>query len=307
MRLSPGARRALAVLLVAGPTAAMGWMVWKNAAAVRSYPWQVDLPRLALSIAAHVAVLAWGVWVWSRVQERFEHAPVRFTRLLRFWFLSNLARYVPGLQFVAVAQMSAAHGHRRLVMVASLLAQTGLSLLSAIIVAAWTLGDRTPPGSLALGTGATVLGVIAVHPAVLAWGLRLISRIARREPIVWNGSWAAGMEVLALSCVSWGLYGIAYYLFLTSLSPLSVALLPQLTGINALSFAAGLLAFVIPGGWGVREVTMTGLLTPLMPAAVAAVLSAASRLWSVAAELGGGGLSLLLDRRGAAEPPPAIR
>ena len=51
---------------------------------------------------------------------------------------------------------------------------------------------------------------------------------------------------------------------------------------------------------------MTGLLTPLMPAAVAAVLSAASRLWSVAAELGGGGLSLLLDRRSAAEPP-AIR
>jgi glycosyltransferase 2 family protein len=256
----------------------------------------VDGPLLAVSVVAHVGVLAWGVWVWSRVQDRFEHAPVRFTSLLRFWFLSNLARYVPGLQFIAVAQMSGAEGHRRLVMVASLLAQTGLALLSALVIGAWTLGGRTALGAVPLGLAASGLAVAVMHPGLLNWGLDRVSQLARREPVRWNGSWMAGVEVLGLTCLSWLVYGVAYYLFLRSLTPLPVALLPQLTGVNALSFAAGLVAVVVPGGIGPREGAMTWLLTPYLPAGVAALLAAASRLWSVLAELLGGGLSLLAGR-----------
>jgi uncharacterized membrane protein YbhN (UPF0104 family) len=95
------------------------------------------------------------------------------------------------------------------------------------------------------------------------------------------------------------IYGGAYYLFLSSLTPLSAGYLPRLTGINALSFSVGLVFFPVPGGVGLRELTMTGLLNgyvPAVPAGVAAVLSAASRLWSVVAELLGGGLSLLAAR-----------
>jgi glycosyltransferase 2 family protein len=302
VKLSLNARRALAILLVAAPTAMLVRLVLKSLPVIRSHPWEVDAPKLLLSVVAHVAVLSWGVWVWSRVQDRFEHQPVRFVSLLRFWFLSNLARYVPGLQFVAMAQMSATEGHRRLVMVASLLAQTGLALLSALIVSAWTLGGGTRFGAVPLGIAATAIGLAVVHPAVLNWGFGLLSRRARKEPVRWNGRWLDGGEVLVLTSVSWLLYGGAYYLFLDALTPLSASYLPELTGINALSFAAGLVAFVVPGGWGVREYTMTNLLpayVAVVPAGVAAILSAASRLWSVVAELLGGGLSVLASRNAA--------
>jgi hypothetical protein len=299
VKLSTGARRALAIVLVAAPAAMLARLVWKSLPVIRGYPWQVNPPLLLASVVAHVAVLAWGVWVWSRVQDRFEHAPVAFGTLLRFWFLSNLARYVPGLQFVAVAQMSATQGHRRLVMVASLLAQTGLALLSALVVSAWTLGGGTRFGAALLGTGASVVALGVVHPGVLNWGLALLSKLSRREPVRWNGSWLGGVEVLALTCLSWGFYGLAYYLFLRSLTALPLSLLPALSGVNALSFAAGLVAIVVPGGIGPREGAMTILLTPYLPVGVAALLAVASRLWSILAELIGGGVSLLVDRGAA--------
>lgn len=112
--------------------------------------------------------------------------------------------------------------------------------------------------------------------------------------------------LLALSLVSWILYGLVYFLFLASLTPLPLGVLPQLAGVNALSFVAGYLAFVTPGGLGAREAAMTALLLPLVPASVAAVLAVASRLWTIIAEVAGGMLALLLLRRDGipSEPVP---
>ncbi len=291
----PLLRRALATLLVAAPAALLARAVLNNLGAVRAYPWRVEPGLLAASIAANVAVLVWGVWVWSRVQLRFAHAPVPFPALLRFWFLSNLARYVPGFQFLAVAQMSAAQGFRRVVMVTSLLVHTALFLLGALVLGCWTLGAHAVPAApWLLGAAATLGALGAMHPAAINGGLALLTRLARRDGVRWTGSWLSGAELLALACGTWALAGGAYYLFLSSLTPLPVSLLPALAGVNALSFSAGLVVVVVPGGLGVRELTMTTLLSPYLPAGVAALLSAASRLWGIAAELiGGAGVALL--------------
>jgi glycosyltransferase 2 family protein len=295
------AGRLLGALLVAAAVWFLTAAIVDNWEALREHEWRVNPVLLVASVAAHVGVLVWGVLVWGRVQRQFTGAPVRARGLLRIWFLSNLARYIPGkvFQFIAVAHLGRGAGAAPSVLLASLLIHTGLSLLTATLLAGLTLGTQLLPAipPLLPAAAISIAAVIAVHPAPLNAGLRVVARLTRRDLLRWQGSWRDGLGLLLLSLLSWVLYGVAYYLFLAALTPLPPATLPVLAGVNALSFVAGYLAIVTPGGLGVREAAMTALLLPLLPQSVAAVLAIASRLWTIAAEIVGGLLALVLARR----------
>jgi glycosyltransferase 2 family protein len=298
--------RKLATRLVATALIlAAGWFladaIVDNWRALVEFEWQVAPALLLASIAAHVGVLAWGVWVWGRVQRCFAGQPIPQRVLLRIWFLSNLARYIPGkvFQFVAVAHLGRAAGLGSSVLLASLLVHTGVTLLAATVLAGYTLGSLLLPWapSALVGSLAALISILLVHPLPLNAALATLGRLTRRDVLGWRGRWIDGVVLLAFSLFSWLLYGVAYYLFLVSLTPLPIGTLPMLSGVNALSFVAGYLAIVTPGGLGVREAAMTALLLPLLPRSVAAVLAIASRLWTIAAEITGGVLALVLARR----------
>jgi glycosyltransferase 2 family protein len=294
-------RRSVAVALVAAAIWFLVDAIASNWEALREHQWQVDIGLLMGSVVAHVAVLGWGVWVWGRVLRCFGRGEVGLGLLLRIWFLSNLARYIPGkiFQFVAVAQLARGAGLPAGVLLASLLIHTGFALLSAGLLSAWTLGGHlgtAVPFPLIVGA-ATVASAAVVHPTLLNLALSVVSRMARRDLLRWYGRWRDGVLLLLLSVVSWSFYGVAYFLFLAALTPLPISAVPQLSGINALSFVAGYLALVTPGGLGVREAAMTALLLPLLPRSVAAVLAIASRLWTIAAEIIGGMIALIVARR----------
>jgi len=297
--MKQGWRRVAGVLLIAATGWWLGRLIAENWGELRAFDWRAHPVLLTASIAAHVAVLAFGVWVWSRVLRHFDHPPVGLGTLQRIWFLSNLARYVPGkvFQFIAVAQLSRSAGLSGAVLLTSILVHTGITLLSSVVVAAWTLSGGIVPGVDPRwpAAAASVGAVLAVHPALLNRLLAAIPRLLKKDVIRWNGRWRDGVALLALSVVNWMLYGVAYHLFMASLAEVPWGLLPQMAGVNALSFFLGY-ASPLPGGTGLREVAMAELLQPYLPTGVAAVLSIASRLWTIAAELLGGGLALLLVR-----------
>ncbi|WP_420127058.1 lysylphosphatidylglycerol synthase domain-containing protein [Longimicrobium sp.] len=301
--MKPAWRRLLGALLIAATVWWLGRLIADNWAQLRGYDWRVDPALLAASVVAHVAVLGWGVWVWSRILRHFDHPPVRLGMLQRIWWLSNLARYVPGkvFQFIAVAQLSRGAGLSGAVMLTSMLVHTGMALLSAAVVAAWTLAGDVLPGidPRWLMAVATIGAALAVHPAFLNHLLALIPRLLKKEVIRWNAGWMDGLGLLGLSVVSWMFYGVAYHLFVASLADVPWTLLPQMAGVNAFSFFIGY-ASVLPGGMGLREFAMAELLQPYLPAGVAAVLAIASRLWTIAAELIGGSAAALLVRGGPA-------
>lgn len=308
--MKPRWRSLLGVLLIAATAWWLGRLIAENWAGLRGYDWRIHLPLLAASIAAHVLVLAYGVWIWGRVLRHFEHPPVRTRLLQRIWFLGNLARYVPGkvFQFVAVAQMSRSAGLSGGVMLTSLLVHTGFSLLAATVLAAWTLtgGILRHVDPLAAAVVVTLLALCAAHPAFLNRVLGIVPRLLGRETLRWKARWLDGLLLLALSITNWMVYGVAYHLFVAALADVPSRLMPQMAGVNALSFVIGYVS-PLPGGAGLREVAMTELLQPYLPAGVAAVLSLASRLWTIATELIGGAGAAWLARgsHGTVESAPA--
>ena len=307
--MKPAWRRVLGALLIAATAWWLGRLIADNWAGLRAFEWRVKPGLLAASIAAHAAVLAFGVWVWSRVLGFFEHPPVRVATLQRIWFLSNLARYVPGkvFQFLAVAQLSRGAGLSGAVLLTAMLVHTGLTLLASAVVAAWTLAGGIVPGADArtVAIVVSVGAVLAVHPGFLNRLLAVIPRLMKKDVLRWNARWVDGLLLLALAIVNWIGYGAAYHLFVASLADVPLQLLPHLMGVNAFSFLVGY-ASPLPGGAGLREISMTELLKPFVPDAVAAVLALASRLWTIATELLGAALVILLVRAAPADAADAL-
>jgi uncharacterized membrane protein YbhN (UPF0104 family) len=301
-------RRLLTFLLIAAAGGFLFHTASANWADLRGFEWQVRGGVLALSIVAHVGVLAFGVFLWSRVLSHFDGPASAFPTLLRIWSLSNAARYIPGgiWQFLTAAQLSRGAGVSGVLALTSMMVHVLLSLLAAVTVSAIVLPTDLAGlgliGSLPVRAGLIGLAVLVVHPRFINAVLGLVPRLARRDVLVWRGSWADGLGLLLLANVSWLLYGVAYTLFVASLAPVGVNALLPFTAVNALSFTAGYLAVPVPGGVGVRESAMTLLLAPYLPVGVAAIVSIAARLWSIAAELLLVSLGLLLRPREPGSP-----
>lgn len=301
MKLSPAWKRVATAVLVAAAAFFLFRSIARDWPRIRDFDWNVDPLLLAASVLALVGVLTSGALVWSLVLRRFEHPPVALGTLVRISFLSNLARYIPGtvFQFLTAAQMGRAAGLSAVVLLTSLLVHTAGSLLSAAVVSAWTLSPTLLPAlpRSVVGIAVTAAALLCVHPWLLNTALAVLPRLMKREVIRWNGSWAYGIGILALGVVNWALYGGAYWLLLRSLTPVSAAHLPMLSGVNALSFLAGWIVWIAPAGAGPREVVMRSLLLPLLPGGVASIIAVAARLWSIAGELLAGAIALALIRR----------
>ena len=295
-------RPILTAVFIASAAAFLAWTAARNWEDVQRFEWTIRPLLLVGSVAAHVGVLAWGVYVWGRVLRRFGLDAPPFRALLRIWFGSALARYVPGAvwQFVAAAQLARVAGLSPALLLTSMLVHVGFSLLAAAVTAAGTL---SLPALEAAGPMGPIMvlavAIAAVHPMVIGGMVRLVARVSRRSAIAWQGSWIDGLQLFTLSLLSWILYGGAFVLFAASVAELPGGAFLPLTGVNALSFLAGYLVIFAPAGLGVREVSMAMLLGGILPAGVATLLAIGSRLWTVVAELTGGALALLWRSRPA--------
>jgi glycosyltransferase 2 family protein len=305
-------RPLLGWVLVLAAAIFLGLTIARHWRQVEAFHWDVRWGLLAASVVALTGVLTWGVLVWKLVLDRFDHPPVPMRRLLRIWYLSNLARYVPGKiwQFVGAAELARLAGLSRSLVLTSMVVHMGFGLLSAAVMASMVL----LPGGLPEGVPSVGLGALAalslglVHPALIDQALSLLSRILKRDVVRWRGRWRDGVFLLGLSLVSWVLYGAAFALFIHAVVGTSLEHVLPLAGVNALSFLAGYLVFLAPAGLGAREGVMAVLLRPFAPVAIAAVLAVLARLWTVGAELMGAGIVLAVTRGdGLAvprDPPP---
>lgn len=294
-------RRAFSVVLVGAALVFLGLTIAENLDDLQRIRWDPDPLRLGLSLAAHLLVLGWGVFVWQRVLRRFDDSEAALWQLQRIWFLSGVAKYIPGKiwQFVAVADLARRAGLSRVVILTSMLVHVGFALLAAVVIAALTLPlERIglDVGPLAAGLVAAGAMLLLAHPSLLNALLRLMPKALHRDVLAWRGTWGDSVLLLGLSVVSWLLYGGALYLFFSALIQLPPTAALPLSGVNALAFAAGYLVVVAPAGLGVRELTMAGLLEPIVPLGAAALLAGLTRLWTIAAELLGAGIVLATGR-----------
>jgi len=106
-----------------------------------------------------------------------------------------------------------------------------------------------------------------------------------KEPVQFAVEKKVGGKILLMYYIGWNLYGLAFYLFLISVSDFPADHILQAAGVFCAAYLVGYWSILTPGGLGVREAILVLLLGPYFGPGVAAAIAAFARLWSIIGEV----------------------
>lgn len=252
------------------------------------------VPRIhsAAALAASVACLLAGSFAdtlsWRSILSR-SGFPAGFVECLAAVGLSSFAKYIPGKVWAAMGRAAFVSERRRyslahltsvsftwqltVLWFGLLFGAAGLVLLRASLV--WGLITAAMWGTLT---------AIIFSNAAQAVAARAYKKL-RSRPIEFPRTPPSGILLSAPWFLAlWLVYSAGFHLLVAGLTPAHIS---PATGLGfPLALTAGLLAFIAPGGLGVREGVLVGYLVLAgLPVAEATAVSIAARLWFLAGEV----------------------
>ena len=279
------------VLLMVTILGYLGWQIYQGRPALASLrpQWEpVSLGGALLSafIAYQCLVLGWLVLL----RRSGYYRPENLGRYMRIWWVSYLYRYVPGKVLLVVerSRMGMSVGipgapGAALTIVETLLAILAGSAVSLLSIAFYASG---PDRRLLAGVVIVAIGVVFLFPA----GFRLLVRtpfIRNRYPELQAVAFGFGDILVAVLpyLLHYLLLGLSFLLLCLNLQLFTWSALPGLCGIYALSHVVSLIAWVAPGGLGVREGALAVQLARVLPTGVGEALAIGVRVWFTLVEL----------------------
>lgn len=212
----------------------------------------------------------------------------------RIWFVSNLGKYLPGKVW-QIGAMTALVGRYRIspavagaAAIVITVANVAAGFMFVLVAAARSLSTWGGTRATLFATTALVLLLCATPLAGKLW-----TRFARRlgkPTLAVSIPISTSLVSLAGSALAWFLYGVAFRLFALGVLGSVPGRWLEWGAAYTLSYLVGYLTLIVPGGVGVREVTLTQILTTLglTTPAEAVILALTSRIWLTILELAPG-------------------
>ena len=294
--------------------ALIAWFAWRSLSAQWDQVSRVaagvrpDWGRLALATGIVLATYLMLVEVWRRMVIAWGEQ-LGFRDATRIWFVSSLARYVPGKlwQVGAMGLMAQRVGVSPVAASGSAIVATVVNLLAGFFVVLLG-GSRALDAYLGGATwiiAVVLAGGVFAAPHLIRKLLTMAGPLLGRQidipPIPARAIWLA----FAGSVAAWLLYGVAFYLITAAVLGTPTGTLDAFITVYTASYLVGFLVLFAPGGVGFREMTMIPLMQSLglATAPQALVVAVTSRLWLTLVELGPGLLMLAATRRRVRSTP----
>lgn len=215
------------------------------------------------------------------------------------YLVGQLGKYLPGSvwAFLVQAELGKSVGVSR-----SRGFVTSIVTFGLIIVSALLMGFLAMPTILAghreyLWVFLPLpLGLIMLHPKPLSWIVSLGLRILRRPPLSTPLRGASIAKATGIGLLTFVLFGLHLWLLARSLGSPGLGGLALCVGTISLAIAAGMLAFVLPSGIGVREVVIVAALSTVLPAGPALAVAVVSRLMFTVVDLVSAGVAALVAK-----------
>lgn len=302
---------AIAILFFLGRTL---WTSWDQVAQ-SGFTFQFNLPLFVISMVLLVPGRTFAVEAWRRILKTLgNEISLRFA--VYAWFVSNLARFIPGnvFQLAAMMMLTESAGVSKINIVLSQTVYAAIALSVAALFGVTLLPvaqEYIPLIALAFAALIVLFALPAVFQIMLNVSTWLLRKVRRNREIVaprvritfWQG-----LVAPVFSVCMWTVNGFAFWLFVRSLTEISPTAIPAFIGMNAAAYFIGYASFITPSGLGFREASLAFFLGAFFPAPVAVSLAFLTRLWSIGGELLGVGFSIWLkprtltdDRRQTAE------
>ena len=232
---------------------------------------------------------------WRLVLHRFEQ-PTAWQRVIRAYYLGHLGKYVPGKAMVIAIRTAAVTSERASprAIIVSVFLETLTFMASGAVLAALVapLLRDVSSSMIAMALGLAVVAGTPCLPPIARWLATRVAGGANNSDVPHNDwpraiTWSLVTCGLVLALVSWlvlaiGLWATARAVGGVDATPF--ANWPVWIECAALPMVAGFLS-LLPGGVGVRDVLVAGLLAPHTSPAAALVIATLWRLVSLLSEL----------------------
>ena len=271
-----------AVCYFLGKTIAGSW------SSVTAYHWDPNWILLGVSFVGEAALMVLLPFGAYRVL-RLMGFRMRFPRLFRAYFLSQVAKYLPGGFWATLARnyYYSREGIPTATTLVLLFVEITVSLVAGVMVFALSFpfwASQVPQLRMILVTLLVPIGFLVLHPRHLEWlSNRILGRIARtRIEVPFN--YTGLLQCLAIYFVFWACSGLMFWVFAEAVVSGAISFAVAM-GVLPAAWAIGLLSIITPGGLGVREGAMAVFLSYHAPRHHALVISLAARVWWTLAEL----------------------
>ena len=303
-RFVPALKRALTVAFIA----CVAYFFWRafrrNWATISTLKLHPNYGFVALSLTVMVAAALVATWAWHLSVNSLAESEGRitFSQSIATVNTSSLTKYVPGKIWSYALQMywlSNLGFSKSLVLYVNLL-NMAISLAANVILGlvCWLLASNKYLmfASLALGS-LLVLDLVAIQFSgpVLNWGVKLVNRLFKRNVSYFRVAPRLMLELHGVHLLASSLSGFSVFLLCFGVGYQVDAHLGFLvTASSLIADVAGYLAFMVPGGLGVREALMYAMLGGVSSGSIGLVLPLAARVASMLADVAVGAVALKL-------------
>lgn len=257
---------------------------------VRAYDWKVNYPILAVSFLFTLVSASFYVYPLKLVLSRLG-APLTYRKTFRLFFMSQLARYIPGMVWGVLSWAYLAEreeGVRKTTSTTALTVHLLFQVVSGVVVFVLTIPFWQNAIDLA-GLMPVVLllplGLLLLQPALVNRGFNFALRLAGEQPLNVRWGYRYVLMQLGLWIVGWLGRGLASLLLINSIASCAPSKLPIVTGIFAIAWVIGFVTILTPSGLGVMEGSLTLLLSFHFPVYVAVVVALLTRLMRTIADI----------------------
>lgn len=262
---------------------------------------------LALSLLLVILGQIAGTLSWQTLID--DMGPkIGVARGAQVFLVGQLGKYVPGSIWAYVLQMELGkrYGLARARVFAASLISAGIAVVAAMLLGTLALPVLFDNHRELLWLYLLLpIGLACLHPAVITRIAQLVFKLLRKEPLDHDLRKRIVGRSLGWSVLSYACFGAHLWLLLNSVSNSSAGDLLMCVGVLAVAMTAGLFAFILPSGVGVREAVIVAGLATVIPNPQALALALVSRVLFVITDLlvagGATGTALISRKRSANE------
>ena len=280
-------KRILQVLLIVIIFYFLGKNLYVNWNKIAEYDWSMNYYFLTSSFLLLIAgSILMGIG-WNLIL-RALGARLSYKRALKIFFITDLAKYVPGKVWTLVGKvyLCAKEGIPVAKTSASVVILPLIQVVSGMLIFLASLPFWTKTSdfmnNLYFLFPLIPIGLILLHPAIMIRPLNFVLTKLKQKPVELNIRYRDILLILLLWCGFWALVGVTYYFLVVSVSFFPVSWLPVAIGIFAI---AGVSQFLTPSGIGVLEGVLTVLLGLYLPVHIAILIALLARVWKTMGEL----------------------
>ena len=276
-------KRVLSAIVLTCSLGFLGFKVYRSWDALKAYDWRIRYVRFIPSFGLFLLQLVVITWGWQSIMHSLAR-PLPFRNHIRIYAYTNLMRRIPaGMLWVVVGRASGYKEQNVSVRTSALVSLlefflvvlTGLPLCA---LAGWGLGLLSSSAGLGLAAATLAMELGVIHPAVLCWLLKLARHEAPQTALTYRNtlSWAFIYTLI------WLISGTGLFVIGLLFTDLPITSLPATIGVWVLSSLVSHLTLLSPSGLGVKELSLTFLLSLLLPDPLPLLIALGMRvIWTV--------------------------